>query len=79
MTLAAHFDFLASNSLFHDDHPPALRPEDFRQRVEVIRAANGQIPGAMIEFVGPGPAYEAFRSSPDYLKWLNDNPVSSSP
>ena len=79
MTLAAHFDFLANNPLFHEDPPPALRPEDFRQRGEVIRAANGQIPGAMIEFVGPGPAYEAFRSSPDYLKWLNDNPVLSPP
>ncbi len=52
-----------------------LTPEDFRLRPDSAgyRArSDGKDLGADVDTVGPGPAYERFKKTPEYQKWLTE-------
>jgi Protein kinase domain len=52
-----------------------LHPEDFRLRPDSAghRAGpDGKDLGADIDLVGPGPAYERWKKTPEYQKWLEE-------
>lgn len=53
-----------------------LTPEDFRLRPDspgYKAGKNGKDLGADIDLVGPGPAYERWKKTPDYQQWLKDS------
>jgi hypothetical protein len=55
--------------------PERLTPEDLRLHPESVgRGAGpgGEDLGADVDLVGPGPAYERWRKTPDYQQWLKD-------
>ena len=55
--------------------PEKLGPDDFRLRPDSAgyRAGkDGKDLGADIDLVGPGPAYERWKKTPDYQQWLKD-------
>jgi hypothetical protein len=52
-----------------------LTPEDFRLSADsagVKAGAAGKDLGAGIDLVGPGPAYERWKKTPEYQQWLKD-------
>jgi hypothetical protein len=52
-----------------------LTPEDFRLRADSpgSRAgADGKDLGADVDLVGPGPAYDRWKATPEYQQWLKD-------
>jgi hypothetical protein len=52
-----------------------LTPEDFRLRPDSAgygAGADGKDLGADIDLVGPGPAYERWKKTPEYQKWLEE-------
>jgi serine/threonine protein kinase len=58
------------------DAPEKLTPEDFRLRPDSAgyRAGkDGKDLGADVDLVGPGPAYERWKKTPDYQQWLKDS------
>jgi hypothetical protein len=55
--------------------PELLAPEDFRLRPDSdgYRAGkDGKDLGADVDLVGPGPAYERWKKTPEYQQWLKD-------
>ena len=55
--------------------PEKLTPEDFRLRPDSAgyRAGkDGKDLGADVDLVGPGPAYERWKKTPEYQQWLKD-------
>jgi hypothetical protein len=55
--------------------PDRLCPEDCRLRPDSAgyRAGkDGKDLGADVDFVGPGPAYERWKKTPEYQQWLKD-------
>lgn len=55
--------------------PEQLTPEDFRLRPDSAgyRAGpDGKDLGADVDLVGPGPAYERWKKTPEYRKWLEE-------
>jgi hypothetical protein len=57
------------------DTPEKLTPEDFRLRPDSAgyRAGkDGKDLGADIDLVGPGPAYERWKKTPQYQQWLKE-------
>jgi serine/threonine protein kinase len=55
--------------------PEKLTPADFRLRPDSAgyRAGpGGKDLGADVDLVGPGPAYERWKKTPDYQQWLKD-------
>src|SRR5262249_1202376 len=55
--------------------PEELTPEDFRLRPDSggYRAGDGgKDLGADVDLVGPGPAYERWKRTPDYQQWLKE-------
>jgi len=55
--------------------PEKLTPEDFRLRPDSAgyRAGkDGKDLGADVDLVGPGPAYERWKKTPDYQQWLKE-------
>ena len=55
--------------------PEQLTPEDFRLRPDSAgyRAGkDGKDLGADVDLVGPGPAYERWKKTPEYQQWLKD-------
>ncbi len=56
--------------------PEKLTPEDFRLRPNSAgyRAGkDGKDLGADVDLVGPGPAYERWKKTPEYQQWLKDS------
>ncbi len=56
--------------------PEKLIPEDFRLRPDSpgYRAGkDGRDLGADVDLVGPGPAYERWKKTPEYQQWLKDS------
>ena len=52
-----------------------LTPEDFRLRASSAghrAGANGRDTGADVDLVGPGPAYERWKKTPEYQTWLKE-------
>jgi len=52
-----------------------LTPEDFRLRADSAgyrAGADGKDLGADVDLVGPGPAYERWKKTPEYQEWLKD-------
>jgi hypothetical protein len=57
------------------DAPEKLTPNDFRLRADSAgyRAdKDGKDLGADVDLVGPGPAYERWKKTPEYQQWLKD-------
>ena len=55
--------------------PEKLTPEDFRLRPDSAGYRAGKDKkdlGADVDLVGPGPAYERWKKTPDYQQWLKD-------
>jgi endonuclease YncB( thermonuclease family) len=55
--------------------PKQLTPEDFRLRADSDGYQAGKDKtdlGADVDLVGPGPAYERWKKTPDYQQWLRD-------
>ena len=55
--------------------PETITPEDFRLRPDSAgyRAGkDGKDLGADVDLVGPGPAYERWKKTPEYQQWLKD-------
>jgi hypothetical protein len=55
--------------------PEKITPEDFRLRPDSAgyRAGkDGKDLGADVDLVGPGPAYERWKQTPEYQQWLNE-------
>jgi len=55
--------------------PEMLTPDDFRLRADSAgyRAGkDGKDLGADVDLVGPGPAYERWKKTPEYQQWLKD-------
>jgi hypothetical protein len=55
--------------------PEQLTPDDFRLRADSAgyRASkDGEDLGADVDLVGPGPAYERWKKTPEYQQWLKD-------
>jgi hypothetical protein len=63
--------------------PDELTPDDFRliEGSAGYRAGpDGKDLGADVDLVGPGTAYERWKQSPDYQRWLEDtNQVEAAP
>ena len=79
MDRATHFDvacYLPGDLLAKVKLSPELvTPEDFRLHPESrgYRAGkDGQDLGADVDLVGPGPAYERWKKTPEYQQWLKD-------
>ena len=54
---------------------PGIGPEDFRLREDSpgYRAGkDGKDLGADVDLVGPGPAYERWKKTPEYQQWLKE-------
>jgi hypothetical protein len=52
-----------------------LTPEDFRLRADSAgykAGKDGKDIGADVDLVGPGPAYQRWKQTPDYQQWLKD-------
>ena len=52
-----------------------LRPDDFRLNPDspgFKAGKDGKDLGADVDLVGPGPAYERWKKTPEYQQWLND-------
>ena len=59
--------------------PSKLTPDDFRLRPDSAgyRAGkDGKDLGADVDLVGPGPAYERWKKTPEYQQWLKDTDSS---
>ena len=57
------------------DTPEKVTPDDFRLRADSAgyRAGkDGKDLGADVDLVGPGPAYERWKKTPEYQQWLKD-------
>jgi TusA-related sulfurtransferase len=57
------------------ESPAALKPEDFRLTAESTgkgKGAGGKDLGADLDLVGPGEAYERWKKTLEYQKWLKD-------
>jgi hypothetical protein len=57
------------------DGAEKLSPEDFRLRPDSAgykAGKDGKDLGADVDLVGPGPAYERWKKTPDYQQWLKD-------
>jgi hypothetical protein len=55
--------------------PERLTPADFRLRPDSAgkgAGAGGRDLGADVELVGPGPAYERWKKTPEYQQWLKN-------
>src|SRR5262249_8071835 len=55
--------------------PEKLAPADFRLRPDSPgkgAGADGRDLGADVDLVGPGPAYERWKKTPEYQQWLKD-------
>jgi hypothetical protein len=55
--------------------PEKLTPEDFRLRPDSAgykAGKDGKDVGADIDLVGPGPAYERWKKTPEYQQWLKE-------
>jgi hypothetical protein len=53
-----------------------LTPEDFRLRLDSAGYRAGKDKkdiGANVDLVGPGPAYERWKQTPDYQQWLKES------
>ncbi len=62
------------------NNPHAIRPEDLRLRPDSpgYRAGpDGKDLGADIDLVGPRPAYERWKKTPEYQQWLKDTGQTS--
>jgi hypothetical protein len=62
--------------------PHTLGPDDFRLRADSAgyRAGpGGKDLGPDIDLVGPGDAYERWKKTPDYQKWLEETGQVSRP
>jgi serine/threonine protein kinase len=60
--------------------PEKLTPDDFRLRADSpgYRAGmDGKDFGADVDLVGPGPAYERWKKTPEYQQWLKDTGQAS--
>jgi hypothetical protein len=60
--------------------PEKLTPEDFRLRPDSAGYRAGKDKkdlGADVDMVGPGPAYERWKKTPDYQQWLKDTGQST--
>jgi hypothetical protein len=58
-----------------DNAPEKLTPDDFRLRPDSAgyRAGkDGTDLGADVDLVGPGPAYERWKKTPEYQQWLKE-------
>jgi len=58
-----------------DKTPEQLTPEDFRLRTDSAgykAGKDGKDLGADVDLVGPGPAYERWKKTPEYQQWLKD-------
>jgi hypothetical protein len=56
--------------------PEKLTAEDFRLRPDSVgyRAGkDGKDLGADVDLVGPGPAYERWKKTPEYQQWLKES------
>jgi WD40 repeat protein len=56
--------------------PDRLTPEDFRLRPDspgYKAGKDGKDLGADVDLVGPGPAYERWKKTPEYQQWLIDS------
>ena len=56
--------------------PGQITPEDFHLRPDSAgyRAAkDGKDLGADMDLVGPGPAYERWKNTPEYQQWLKES------
>jgi len=56
--------------------PDQITPQDFRLRPDSAgyRAGkDGKDLGADVDLVGPGPAYERWRKTPEYQQWLKES------
>ena len=63
------------NTLNHYVGMHAITPDDFRLRADSAgyRAGkDGKDLGADVDLVGPGPAYERWKKTPEYQQWLKD-------
>jgi hypothetical protein len=57
------------------DHSEAITPADFRLKTGSAgkgAGENGRDKGAVLDLVGPGPAYERWQKTPAYQQWLKD-------
>ena len=55
--------------------PEKLTPDDFRLRPDSAgykAGKDGKDLGADVDLVGPGPAYERWKKTPEYQQWLKD-------
>jgi hypothetical protein len=55
--------------------PEQVIPEDFRLRADSAgyrAGTDGKDLGADVDLVGPGPAYERWKKTPEYQQWLRD-------
>ena len=55
--------------------PQKITPEDFRLRPDSAgyrAGADGKDLGADVDLVGPGPAYERWKRTPEYQSWLKE-------
>ena len=62
--------------------PEDLRAEDFRLRPDSAgyRAGpDGKDLGADVDLVGPGPAYERWKATPEYQEWLRETGQAAKP
>ena len=53
-----------------------LSPEDFRLRADSAgyhAGPDGKDLGADVDLVGPGPAYERWKKTPEYQEWIKDS------
>ena len=60
--------------------PHTVKPEDFRLRPDSAgyRAGkDGNDIGADVDLVGPGPAYERWKKTPDYRQWIGETGQSA--
>ena len=56
-------------------NPEAITPDDFRLRPDSAGYRAGKDKkdlGADVDLVGPGPAYERWKKTPEYQQWLKD-------
>ncbi len=63
-----------------EKEPERLTPEDFRLRPDSpgYRAGkDGKDLGADLDLVGPGPAYDRWKKTPEYQQWLKDTGQSN--
>jgi hypothetical protein len=62
-------------SLHVNDDPQAVTAADFRLRPQSAgyrAGSDGKDLGADVDLVGPGPAYERWKLTPEYQEWLQE-------